>query len=156
MAFITEVADINYRILFLIALKELLRLVLLNRASYQLVTSTLVYRDLVKLRDVVLTYPFTNNVIVEQYYRYGLINVLKQYHYYLENDIELAACYGHVAILDWLINPPFKFTYTYQVIDRAATNGHTAVLEWFRSRGSDFNYSLNAILRCWNGLGHKI
>ena len=159
MALLGEVNDLNYRILFLLDPKSILRLILLNRRSCELVTNISIYQDLLQLRNVSLKYKFGSKEIVEQYYQYGLVEILKQYGYYCTRGIYLAARYGHVSVLNWMIKSDLIPSYTTDAVDRAAAHGHVTVLEWFYQCGLEFKYTTNAIdwqletamLLCWIG-----
>ncbi len=93
------VDDLNYRIIFLLDLEEMLDLMPVNKRSEALVKNTLVYQDLITLRGMKFKYPFHSESNIILYYRHGLIHILQQYRYYLYRGLYWAASSGHINVL---------------------------------------------------------
>ena len=123
----------------------------------------LVYTDLVKLRDVEPNYKFVSASNIRQYYRY-IINILKQYQYYHDASIAIAAAYEHVSVLEckysayamdngyvhvleWFRVHDLEMIYTTYAIDKAGGKGRIDVLEWFRVHDLEMKYTAAAIDR---------
>ncbi len=126
------ISDLNYRILFRLDPKNVLQMMLLNRPSYRLVTESLVYQYIIKLRNITPAYTFDSTNIITQYYLYGLVHILEQYQYYHPHGIYYAAMNGHTNVLDWCRKTNFEFWPDTDTIDWASANGHIHVLEWFK------------------------
>lgn len=132
MALLGEIDDLNYRIIFLLEPKDIIVIMTLNKRTAKLVEQTLIYQDLIKLREARPKYKFGSDDIIKQYYWYGLMHVIKHYQYTHSKGIDLAAGNGHVNILEWVIKQSGLFyTYSKWAINWAAENGHIDVLEWF-------------------------
>lgn len=123
----------------------------IDTTSNEFIKQTLIYQDLVKLSRVPLIGKFSSSNIV-QYYQYGLVHILAQYRYQHEAGVDIATEYGHVSVLNWLINSNLELKYSVwafdsdgwflhsglplkyncNIIDRVAARGHIHVLEWLQ------------------------
>lgn len=143
-----DVPDLNYRIMFLLQPRYILRLAQVDKRSNELIKRSNVYQDLITLREIKPKYPFESTHIIVQYYRHGLIHLLTQYHYDHPRSIDAAAAHNHINILEWRRRSMLKFKYSSAAIYSAAAGGHVEVLEWFRiyctQTGKKFKYCSQA------------
>ena len=91
------------------------------------------------------------NGIIDYASKYGHIEVLDwviNSGYEFDCDecaINDASCYGHVKVLEWFKNYGYEFKYNEYAINYASKNGHIKILEWFKNSGYEFKYNEYAI-----------
>lgn len=133
MAF-CNIDDVDILILsWIIDFKLYIDLSILNKHSYQLITNTLIYKELTKIKNYDIK--LNDDNIIDTYYRLGLINILKKLRGHnkrvdSKKSILFASAYGHVNILEWYKNLNLGFKFSYSEIKLASLRGHVEVLEW--------------------------
>lgn len=130
---------------FLLYPKDIFTMMMLDKRSNELVKSTGIYGDLIKLQNTKVVYKFSDGRIIQQYYSYGLINVLKQYRYRHKQGVNSASAGGHVNVLQWLKNSGLPFSYTAEAINEASTYNRISVLDWWKESELKLRYTEDAI-----------
>ena len=115
--------------------KLFLRLSILNKKSYILITNTLIYKELNMLKNHNIKIKLSDKDTIKIYYKLGLINILKNLkknneYFVSDNSIYCASKNNHVNILGWLKDSGSEFKYTDDAIDYASQRGHINILKW--------------------------
>lgn len=135
MAF-CEIHDINYKILEYLSLKYLLKCMIINKNSYQLIHQTSIYRE--RVEEIIRFAAKHGDIAMLE------LLISKFEFRYNEHAINAAAINGNIAVLDWFNKNStsgrqleFKYT-TYIIIIACYYN--VDVREWFAIARPEFKY----------------
>ena len=128
----------------------------LNRASYEFITNTNLYREIEIMKENNLFYNIYDNTdFINLCCKSNLMNSLRcSLKYYkttrefpfIVNDVVVSACeHANIVILKWLRKHNFEFGCLIDAIESTCKCGSVEILEWFRKSGYEFQYSTIAI-----------
>lgn len=100
--------DINAYLIRLFTLKNLVHFGMTNKEAQELVRSSPIYTELIRLKFDKHLYRFDSYDIIKWYYKHGMINLIAQYRLDHHRAVYLATKHGHLDLVKFMYGETFN------------------------------------------------